>query len=316
MTFAEKLNKQRERSEAAGKGNRKRPPEKPKTRKKTDKPKSGKPRKLLRVLINILIVVVVLTVGVVLALTVFFKAETIEVSGKTPYKAEEIIAASGLQKGENIFLADKQQAEKKVVDNFPYIESARVNIKIPNGLVIEVTKAKGTYQIDTSAGEFLLISEQGRILESQTERNESLPLVLGANLKTTQAGKTAEYDDSNVNKILQQVQATLAENKFEDIRSIDVSNTSAIKLDYDDRILIDLGNITQLDYKIRTAQRIIFDKLDPENTGIIKGELDVSSSYETKKSYFNEETIDLAGTVTATTPQTSALQQQTTENQE
>ena len=43
--------------------------------------------------------------GVILSLTVFFKIESISASGSSKYSAEEIIAAAGIKKGDNLFIS-------------------------------------------------------------------------------------------------------------------------------------------------------------------------------------------------------------------
>ena len=72
---------------------------------------------------------------------------------------------------------------------------------------------------------------------------------------------------------------------------IDISDTANIKFVYDDRITVIIGYPEDISYKVKTAQTIINEKLDPNNTGLIKGTLDVSMCKETSKSYFNENEV-------------------------
>ena len=53
-----------------------------------------------------------------------------------------------------------------------------------------------------------------------------------------------------------------------------------------------IGYPEDISYKVKTAQTIINEKLDPNNTGLIKGTLDVSMcNEEPRKSYFNENEV-------------------------
>lgn len=51
----------------------------------------------------LLILAVATAIMAALSLTVFFKIETVEVTGLTKYAAEEVIQASGVQVGQNLF---------------------------------------------------------------------------------------------------------------------------------------------------------------------------------------------------------------------
>lgn len=60
-----------------------------------------------------------------------------------------------------------------------------------------------------------------------------------------------------------------------------------IRYVYDNRIVVYMGIPENITYKMQTAQTIIAEKLDV-NGAVLTGELDVSNSFDTKKSYFNQ----------------------------
>ena len=62
----------------------------------------------------ILIAAFVLSVGAALSMTVFFKIEKVEVAGNTKYPPEEIIAASGIAPGQNLFRVHGDQVSEKL----------------------------------------------------------------------------------------------------------------------------------------------------------------------------------------------------------
>lgn len=71
-----------------------------------------------------------LIIGVILSLTVLFKTEKIEVVGDKYYDEKQIIAFSGVEYQENIFMGAMYNTSDKIVKNLSYIESASVSFNI------------------------------------------------------------------------------------------------------------------------------------------------------------------------------------------
>ena len=72
------------------------------------------------------------------ALTLFFRVDTIAVSGQGRYTAQEIQAASGIQEGDNLLLLNKHSASGNISEKLPYIEEIRIHKRLPDTLEIEV----------------------------------------------------------------------------------------------------------------------------------------------------------------------------------
>lgn len=91
---------------------------------------------LLFKLLCVLAVVVALTVGA----TVFFRVEAIAVSGNSRYHQQEIIDATGIQMGDNLFQMNKFELERQVEQALPYIEDVRIRRSLPSTVVVTVTE--------------------------------------------------------------------------------------------------------------------------------------------------------------------------------
>ena len=79
-------------------------------------------------------------VAIVAALTLFFKVDQVLVTGNSRYTQEEIVAASGVEKGDNLILLDKYRISQSVYTSLPYISEVRINRKLPDTLVVDVTE--------------------------------------------------------------------------------------------------------------------------------------------------------------------------------
>ncbi|MDO4419627.1 MAG: FtsQ-type POTRA domain-containing protein [Ruminococcus sp.] len=271
-------------------------PSKAVQRKKKKKPLSPFRRKVRRVLVYALIVLAILTVGIILSMTVLFKTENIEVNVPNNfYSSQDIISASGLHYQDNIFMAGKARAEAKLQEKFPYIKSASVTAVIPDTIKIDITLSTPSFAVKTDKLTYIA-NEDCKVLEVTSTQDEAdVPLIEGVAVKDAKAGEILEFESGIVKDSLAEMFSFAKEKGYKKITRVDIdtqtthsgTETLEIRYVYDDRIVIYLGIPENISYKMQTAHTIINEKLDVNNT-VLTGELDVSQSYDTKKSYFNQ----------------------------
>lgn len=230
------------------------------------KPLNKRQRKLQNVLLAIGIALGVLVVGLVLSLTVLFRCEKIVVEGVTRYDENEIISASTLDYGQNIFLADKATASEMIEAKYPYIEEAEIRMSIPNTLKITVTEASPEYYIQDGT-RYYIISKDSKLLEEVIERDQDIPTIIGCKLKNPKVGETVNVENERVITVLNEIADSMTANAVTGIKEINLSDMSNIELNYEDRITIVIGMPDDIDYKIRTAMTIIYTKLSESDTG-------------------------------------------------
>ena len=264
--------------------------------KKKKKPLSPFKRKVRKVLVYSLIVLAILTVGVILSMTVLFKTEKIVVNiPDNVYSSQDIIDASGLHYQDNIFMAGKSRAEDRLEEKFPYIKSAKVTAVIPDTITIDITLSKPSYAVKTDRLTYIA-NEDSKVLEVTATADEvKVPLIEGVSVKDAKAGEHLEFESTIVKESLNEMFNLAKEKGYDKITRVDITSnqthsgtqTMEIRYVYDDRIVVYLGIPENITYKMQTAQTIIDEKLDV-NGAVLTGELDVSNSYDTKKSYFNQ----------------------------
>lgn len=76
-----------------------------------------------------LLSVLVICAAVVMALTLFFRVDTIEVTGTERYTEKDVIEASGIQLGDNLFLLNKYEAARSIAEQLPYIDIEDIRIR-------------------------------------------------------------------------------------------------------------------------------------------------------------------------------------------
>lgn len=230
------------------------------------KPLSKKQRKFKNVFMAVSVALGVFVVGFVLSLTVLFRCEKIIVEGVTRYDEKDIISASSLDYGQNIFIADRAKASEKIEEKYPYIEEAEIHLSIPNALKIKVIEATPKYYIQDGT-RYYIISKNSKLLEEVIERDQDIPTIIGCKLKNPKVGETVDVENKKVITVLNEVADSMTANAVTGIKEINLSDMSNIELNYQNRITIVIGMPDDINYKIRTAMTIIHTKLSEADNG-------------------------------------------------
>lgn len=93
-------------------------------------------------------VAVALTMGA----TVFFQVETVAVTGNSRYSQEEIIKATGIQTGDNLFRMNKFQIAHQVLQDLPYVEEVTIRRSLPSTIVITVKEWDAVARVEAPGG--------------------------------------------------------------------------------------------------------------------------------------------------------------------
>lgn len=220
--------------------------------------------------------------AVVAALTMFFKVENIQVTGASRYQASEIIAASGVEPGDNLVLLDRYRVSQRIYTALPYITDVQPRPKFPNTLEIEVTETRAAAAIQGSGGWWLL-SAGGKILEAaDASLAAEYPQITGI-LAEEPAVSTAlvlPEDGTITAQRLQELLAVLAaQEALPLVDSIDCASPRELVLRYDGRFRVELHYDADFDFKV-TCLLSAVDKLEPNQKGTLR--MNMSDDYEVR----------------------------------
>lgn len=110
---------------------------------------------------------------------VFFKVNQIQVEGNSRYTAQEIVAASGVEMGENLLLINKPQTAEAIRKQLPYVQKVSVIRRLPDGVLLRVTESAPVAALQTEEA-WWLIDARGKLLDWGDESVKgSLPTVRG-----------------------------------------------------------------------------------------------------------------------------------------
>jgi len=199
------------------------------------------------------LVVLIASVVAILLLTPGFNIKKIEVRGNMVLKEEEIIRASGLVTGENIFGVNLGAASEGI-ESLGYIESVKVKRDLPSTIVITVVEEIGVAYLVSEEG-YVVITADGRCVEvtdGVTSSDEGKKVSAAPSLPKIVGMKGVKYKEGNIiaSKEERQLEALLTclheFTKYEyifDMVEIDVTEVSDIKFYYKSKNLcVSLGN--------------------------------------------------------------------------
>ncbi len=228
------------------------------------------------------LIVFMLVAIVTLSLTVFFKIDTIKITGQVRYSFEEIIEKSTLEKGKNLFLYKTDNAEKILEEEFVYIENAKIKKHLPGTLEIIITEAKEVCTIESANG-YYVVSNEGKVLEKITSERDDLYNIKGIDMSQYKIGDSIKNDNAESVKVLSDVTNSISEVGISDITFIDLSDIYNINITYQNRITIKCGTQVELKHKLKYAKTILNEKISITD----EGTLDVSYSHTSENAVFS-----------------------------
>ncbi len=249
-----------------------------------------------------------------------FAVKSVEVVGDTRYSREAIIGVSGIKVGQSVFSVDKRKASEKIREAFPYIDYIDIGNSSFDTVTIQVreTEVLGARYAE---GYWYVVGANGRAVEALPVESDRPPRYLyfkGVTPETCALGGEAMDERSMgiVETLLKAFEETAAAAKSDGRRmdlttgivEIDMTDKSDIRLNWNNRVTVALGNETNLPHKIAVVSTTLPLVLEGHGT-LTQGVLDLRS-YSDEKSdndmavYTPQELLTTAPPATETTQPT------------
>ncbi|MGN1117128.1 MAG: cell division protein FtsQ/DivIB, partial [Acutalibacteraceae bacterium] len=129
-------------------------------------------------------------VGIFVAasLTVLFHIEEIKVEGDTRYSIEQIIEASEIEEGDNLWLTSAKEVSARVSTALPYVGSVRLKRSIPSTLTLTVEETSSKYAVK-SGKKYVLVDESDKVLEAKASKAGKNIIIEGLKLSKISEGE-------------------------------------------------------------------------------------------------------------------------------
>ncbi len=209
--------------------------------------------------------------AIVFGMGVFFRVQTIEVSGTVSYTDEQIIEASGIDVGDNLFFINRSSASSRIFSRLSYVEAASIERILPNKIVITVEESYALAYVDWEGQRWMMTGSCKMLGSASPEETEGLIHILHVIPLSPKAGETMTVDAADGLKLtyLQTLlHAMQLGGMTSDVSELDMDNPANPTFRYLDRFTVKMGPNENTEYKLRMLMGAV-SQMESDLTGTV-----------------------------------------------
>ena len=112
-----------------------------------------------------LVTVAAVVVALMMAISIFFRVDTVSVLGAQKYTAWDVSQASGIQVGDGLLTLSKARVAGKIQSALPYVDEVKISVTLPGTVNIEIKELQVTYAISAQDNSWWLIAADGDVVK-------------------------------------------------------------------------------------------------------------------------------------------------------
>ena len=213
-------------------------------------------KKRKKLMFYTLLTVLMVIVIAVLSLTVFFNISHFEVNGSAHYSDSQIIEASELKEGQNMFRLNKFKIINRLKSALPYLSEVTIRRKLQSSMSITVVEAEAFAYLQSGGG-YSIVDENLKVLEKVTSRPEGLTEIKGFKAESAEVGQTLTSSEDTVQTLLyftRTIKDVFGEGGITEITAEKMYELGFV---YDGRITVLIGTAQDLDEKLKLVKYTI-----------------------------------------------------------
>lgn len=252
--------------------------------------RSGKFARKLRELF-ILTAAFAVTLGLICVIVYkfLFVVSEVKVYGESAVSGADIIAASGVENGDNLYSFGASAVSSAVTLRYPIIKSVTVKRTIPNKVAFTVTDDKPVFYSDIY-GELRMLSADLRVMGVKDGSREGLIKLKLPSLEYAVDGRGVRYADGKQNRyVMDIIGMLLASPLAERMTMVDLTHSYDVKMVCDGKYLLNFGESEEMDIKMKLAAAVLNDDLF---SGGNKATVDLSDTSQTSVIVDNQLVLD------------------------
>ena len=214
---------------------------------------------------------VLLFLVAMLIVSLFFRVSDIRVINASDYSDQDIITASGIEKGANLFFVDRFSAASMIFSDLPYMDTVSIQRQLPGRIIIQAEgSAPAAYlRLDD---EYWLIDRNGKMLGTTSVlQAETHPEIRSLEPITAMEDVDMMVEGPNVERLAytaELLNALQGEGIASHVAWINVKDSSNPSLYYDGRLTVYLGERDNTSYKIALLKDVA-SQLASDDTGTL-----------------------------------------------
>jgi hypothetical protein len=237
-------------------------------------------RTAFRVITTFVLIVAVLAVLLFAIYFFFFRISELNAVGNEKYTAEEIFKTAGVNKGDHLYSFSSKIACNRLKKYLPYIKGLTVKRDVPGTITFTVEEHKARYYADIYGRTFILSEDLTvvEILSGKEVREDLCFLALPAVRRAVCGEKIVFRSETDENHVYSIVGLLPDAELYDRITALIVSDTYSLSMECDHKYLMNFGNYSDPEIKLRLASLVLKDEMfDSAN----KMKIDLSDTFET-----------------------------------
>lgn len=232
--------------------------------------------RLMVQLLTVAAVVLAVTIGT----SIFFKVDTVLITGAEKYTARDVAQASGIEAGDSLLFFGRGKAASRIKSALPYVGTVRFEVSLPGTVNIIIEEKTVAYVLEAEDGTFWKMTADGMIVEQAQTRTEAT--IVGVLLhdpvvgKKAVASETAQEGESSLATGEERLQTavdilSLLEywGLFSQVTQINVTDLYALRLYCGDDYRVELGDRTAMDDKFYALKAAMIE-LEDGTSAVLK----------------------------------------------
>ena len=209
------------------------------------------------------ILVLITAVFCTLVYNMFFVIKDIGAEGSEIYSSDTLTEVSGIEAGTTLYSFKAADAEEEIIFRCPYIKSAEISRTLPNKVTITV-EDDSAYYITKIWDHYVVLSSGLKVLDIQSEKADAalIELVLPP-VSYSVGGRVIEFEDPRDERFIRSILDEVANSSLGTagmVDKIDLSNEYAISIQSAGKYLMQIGDETNCDLKLRMAYKTVTSK--------------------------------------------------------
>lgn len=215
-----------------------------------------------------------ISLAIFFTLSVFFRIDSVTVSGNRFYTEQQILEASGVQTGDNLLAMSKSAVCGRICESLPYVSSVQVRRILPDQVVIDVKESSVTYAMQDETGAYWLVTANGRVVEQAASAEGHIP-VEGFTLQSPYVDQQLTNAEGEITVYTLQLDTACAVMKaieesslYGSITSVNIPTDLHVTAQLGDQYRVIFGQSEDYGYKLRYLDSVL-GELDSFTSGDI-----------------------------------------------
>ncbi|MBR2353103.1 MAG: FtsQ-type POTRA domain-containing protein [Clostridia bacterium] len=197
----------------------------------------------------------------------------IDVEGEERYSEEMLLEGLGVEEGDWLYFLDTDAIRERMLRSYPFLLDVELRPSFPSLLRVVITERQTPWYIEMS-GEYYALNENLLVID-RVEDPEGMCALILPEVQRVIAGSVPAFaeDETELRKTLEIIDTVRSASYGKRMTEVDVSDRRNIRLVVDGKFTVKLGNMSELDYKLRQVETVLeSDRLTGAESAVITAE--------------------------------------------